>query len=94
MPPEKRIKASIPSLGLVDGFEVPVMESTERWTEIKLEDGSVLRVKPLVIGAIRVEGKFDNDGNPVYSLKMNQIVTVASAPEHLKKSAHQSTQKH
>jgi hypothetical protein len=82
--PEKKVRVAVPGLGPVDAYEVGVMESTERWTELKLEDGSVLRVKPLVSGAIRIEGKFDAEGNPVYSLKATQITTIVSVPEHLK----------
>lgn len=84
---EKKIKAEVPGIGLVDAFEVAVDESTERWSEVKLEDGSVLRTKPVVISAIRVHGKYDQDGNPIYSLKVNQVMTVASVPEHLRKNA-------
>ena len=82
--PEKKTKIQTPG-GLVDAFEVAVSESTERWTEVRLEDGSVLRLKPVVIGAARVDGQFDPEGNPVYTIKVNQIMTVASAPDHLRK---------
>ena len=85
---EKKIQAQVPGVdGLVDAFEVSVDESTERWSEVKLADGSVLRIKPVVISAIRVDGKYDQDGNPIYSVKVNQIMTVASAPERLRKGA-------
>jgi hypothetical protein len=76
MPPDGR---------MVDGFEVPVLESTERWTEIKLEDGSVLRLKPSVISAIRIPGQYDPEGNPMYALKATNTMMVADAPEHLKR---------
>lgn len=76
MPPDGRI---------VDGFEVPVVESTERWTEVKLEDGSVVRVKPSVISAIRVIGEYDADGNPMYALKAGNAMVIGYAPDHLKR---------
>jgi hypothetical protein len=70
----------------VSGFEVPVRESTERWTELTLEDGTVLRVKPSVIGAIRIENQWDGDNNPVYALKGGPNITaVVSVPESLMK---------
>ena len=82
--PEKKIKVELPGVGPVDAVEVAVAESTERWTDVKLEDGSVLRLKSVIIGAIRVEGRYDQDGNPMYSLRANQVLTV-SAPDHLRK---------
>jgi hypothetical protein len=84
MPPDGR---------MVDGFEVPVLESTERWTEVKLEDGSILRIKPSVISAVRVPEQFDNDGNPMYALKATNQMVVAEAPEHLKRPTAEPTKK-
>ena len=81
---EKKVRVPT-AAGPADAIEVAVSESTERWTEVKLEDGSVVRLKPVVIAAARIFGRFDPDGNPVYSLKVNQVMVVASAPEHLRK---------
>lgn len=80
--PEKMIKVQLPT-GMVDAAEVGVSESTERWTEITLDDGSVLRLKPVVISAARVVGQYDPEGNPMYYLKVNQVMAVMSAPNHL-----------
>lgn len=79
-------KAKIPTpQGLADAFEVPITESTERWSELKLEDGSVIRVK-LVVGAVmRLEGKYDAEGNPQYALRSSPAMTLISVPDHLKK---------
>lgn len=85
--PEKRVKLASPVIpgGPTEGWEVGVKESTERWSEVTLEDGTVLRVKPSVIGAIRMDEMYDAEGNPVYALKAAQTVVIASCPEHLKK---------
>lgn len=87
--PEKRTKVPFPMApgGMAEGSEVPVVQSTERWSEVTLEDGSVIRVKPNVISAIRIDGMFDQDGNPAYALKATQTMMVASSPEHLRKGA-------
>jgi hypothetical protein len=74
-----------PTGALIDGYDIPVTESTERWTEIKLEDGAVLRLKPSVLAAIRIPGQFDPEGNPMYTLKTQVMMTVAEAPEALKR---------
>ena len=83
--PEKKTKIDVPGLGLVDAVPVSVSESTERWTEVRLDDGSVLRVKPVILGALRIDGRYDQEGNPMYALKANQVMTVLSAPDHLRK---------
>lgn len=83
---ERKVKVPMPPDGrIVEGFEVPVMESIERWTEIKLEDGTVLRVKPSVISAIRIPGQYDPEGNPMYALKAINAMMVAEAPAHLRR---------
>jgi hypothetical protein len=85
--PEKRVKVPNPFNpgAVIEGSEVGVTESTERWSDILLEDGSRLRVKPSIIGAIRLDGMFDQDGNPAYALKGSQTSIVVSSPEHLRK---------
>lgn len=75
----------MPNGMLVDGFDVPVTESTERWTEIKLEDGSVLRLKASVLGAVRIPGEFDPDGNPMYTLKTHVQMVVTETRDELKR---------
>jgi hypothetical protein len=71
----------------IEGFEVPVLESTERWTDVKLEDGSLLRIKPSVLSAIRIPGQFDQEGNPMYMLRANNAMMVVEAKDDLKKAA-------
>jgi hypothetical protein len=92
---DKKIKANVPGVGdALDAIEVPISDTTERWTEVTLEDGSVIRVKPVVIAAARVEGKYDQEGNPIYSLRLSQVMVVASVPERLRKNAATDTTKH
>lgn len=81
----RRVKAQFPA-GEIDAVEVPVRESVERWTEITLEDGSVLKIKPVVLSVVRAENSYDQEGNPLYSVKINQVMTV-SAPDNLRKDA-------
>lgn len=83
--PEKKTKVLIPGQGEQPGTEVLVTESTERFSELRLEDGSVLRVKPLIMGVVRVDNQWDQEGNPMYAIKGGQIATIVSVPEHLRK---------
>jgi len=82
--PEKRSKVQMPTGVLADAVEIGVSEAIERWTDIKLEDNSSLRIKSVILGVVRVEGQYDPEGNPLYMVKANQVMTV-SAPDHLRK---------
>jgi hypothetical protein len=74
----------LPTSPLKSGYEVVAIESTERWTEVNLEDGTILRVKPSVLSAIRIDNEYDAEGNPMYAVKVQPAMTVVS-PDHLKK---------
>lgn len=63
----------------VIGVRVGIRESVERFTDLKLEDGTILKTKVVAVEAIRLEGK-DGDGNPMYVLKSQTIVTVFDSP--------------
>jgi hypothetical protein len=88
---EKKVKVPFPDptkpggVTMIEGNEVPITESTERWTELHLEDGAIIRVKPNVLSAIRVDDQYDQDGNPMYALKGSQTMTIVSVPEHMRK---------
>jgi len=85
--PEKKIKIPFPTptSPLKEGIEIAVRESTERWSEIQLEDGSVLRLKPSVLSAVRIIGEYDPEDNPMYALKAGQVLVIASAPDSLRR---------
>ena len=70
---------------LVEGISVGVVESTERFSEVRLEDGTTIRTKLSVFDAVRIDGQWDKEGNPVYVVKSHNIVTVVESPERLKK---------
>ncbi len=82
--PEKKTKVLLPTGAVADAVEVGVSDSTERWTDVTLEDGSTLRIKIVIMGAARIEGQYDQEGNPMYMVKANQVMAV-SAPDHLRK---------
>jgi hypothetical protein len=87
--PEKRVKIPFPAPNspLRDGSEIMVDESSEKWSEFTLEDGTVLRIKTSLVSAVRIDGEFDQEGNPSYSLKMQPQVAVISVPDRLKRKA-------
>ena len=83
-----RTKVQIPTGENVSGTLVSIDESVERYSEIKLSDGSVLRVKVNVVEVIRLDDRHDDNGNPVYAIKSSNHILVSSAPSELKRESH------
>ena len=67
-------------------LDVDVTEAREVWSEYRLSDGTVLRIKPVMITISRVDGEHTIEGDPVYNMK-STLVTDVRAPQELKKSA-------
>jgi hypothetical protein len=76
---------AFPDGKVVDAVEVDVEETTERWTDVKLTDGTTLRVKMTVIGAMRAVDTYDASGQPMYNVNMAPVIAVTDVPERLKK---------
>jgi hypothetical protein len=70
----------------VDGSDVPITDSKEVWSEYKLEDGTMLRVKLAVGSVVRMNDQYDLEGNPVYLVK-GTVVTVPIVPEGQRKTS-------
>jgi hypothetical protein len=71
----------------VDGFEVPVDSSSEKWSEFILEDGTIIRAKVSIISAIRMEGEYDAAGNPAYQVNAANVIGVIHTNDELKKKS-------
>ena len=63
------------------GFQNP---SGEYWNEYVLDDGTLVRLKPVVAEVLRIEGKYDPEGNPLYAVKTQNVVVI-DAPEKIRK---------
>ena len=80
-----RRKVKIPFNGQdVDAELVDVSQTSERWNEYLLEDGTILKVKLVLTNVYRVTGQHDSEGNPVYILQSTNVVST-NAPENLRK---------
>lgn len=66
-----------------DALELDFEIEKEGWNIYVVEDGTRLRMKVVVTKLVRIEGHYDEEGNPVYLVKSGNMV-VASAPEHLR----------
>ena len=72
---------------LVEGLDIPILESTERFSEFTLADGTVLRVKPLIISAARMENQWDQDDNPIYVCKNQVVIAVKHCLDSLRRKS-------
>ena len=63
---------------------VDIEGSNERWSEYELEDGTVLRIRPVVVNVTRSENNYTPDGDPIYTIKA-QIIVDPRVPDSLKK---------
>jgi hypothetical protein len=69
----------------VDGFIVDVDESVEHWSELKLSDGSTLKLKQVILQVIRLANEYDQNKNPLYLVQSAPIMAIGSVPDNLKK---------
>ena len=58
------------------GEALCVEESTESWNDLRLEDGAVIKFKAVVSEALRLNDVKDPDGNPVYHLKIHNVISL------------------
>lgn len=84
---EHKRKIRDPSGKVVDGTWVGIAESTERFSDVKLDDGTQLRVRTVIQEVIRFDNRWDANGNPMYSVTSATMPTVLDSPEVLKKPA-------
>lgn len=68
----------------VQATPVDINQSNEKWNEYLLEDGTVLKMKLVLKKVFKVDGEFDEEGNPVYVMQSTNVTSV-SAPNDLKK---------
>ncbi len=83
---ERKVTVAVPPTGeKKEGVEVQIEELTERWSEFKFEDGTILRAKVAIMSAVRVEGEYDPLGNPMYVTNVTPMFTIVSTPDRLRK---------
>jgi hypothetical protein len=80
----RKIKVKGPDGQDHDGVEMSFQNAREHWNEYLLDDGTILRLKPVATGVVKIEGMYDQQGNPIYILNSTNIM-VASAPDHLRR---------
>lgn len=84
MVPQDKRKIPGPKGGLIDATPVSFQVGGEFWNEYVLEDGTLVRLKPVVAEFLKVDGMYDPEGNPFYVVKAQNVVVV-TAPEEIRK---------
>ncbi len=80
----RKKKTRLPDGRMVEGSSVPFQTGGEHWNEYLIEDGSMLKVKLVATDIIKVDGEYDDQGNPLYALHSTQVVVVDS-PDDLRR---------
>ncbi len=55
---------------------VEVTSSVENWSVYTLADGTIVRVKPIIAEFIKVIGKFNEEGEPIYMMKGGMVPSL------------------
>lgn len=82
---ERKRKIRMPDGREVDAIELGFQTTGEYWNEYLVEDGTVIRLKPVAVQIVRVEGEYDEQHNPMYLVQTTNVMFV-SAPDKLKRS--------
>ncbi len=68
----------------VEAVTVDFDAKSEPWATYELSDGSVIKLRTTISGVFRLEGEYDQGGNPAYSVSSNTVIRVVSAPKGLR----------
>ena len=68
----------------VEALPIDVNQTNEYWNQYLLDDGTVIKMKLVATKVLRVDNKYDLEGNPLYVIQSTNITSV-NAPDNLKK---------
>jgi hypothetical protein len=66
-------------------FQPDTENGGEQWSYFTLHDGSTLKVKPVLLNVIRLEGVYTPTGDPVYHVNAS-LVVATNSPDSLRKT--------
>src|SRR5437879_644738 len=67
----------------VEAEQVDFESKAEPWSSYELTDGTILKVRVILTGVLRIEGEYDQSGNPIYVVS-SQNVVQANAPKKIR----------
>lgn len=70
----------------VTGQPVEIETSSEPWAQYTLADGTTVKVKLVMLEAVRLDAQNEATGEPLYQFQFQQIIGVVP-PESLKRKA-------
>lgn len=70
----------------VEAVQLTFQSAGENWNEYLVNDGTVIKLKPVATEILRVADQYDPDGNPVYVVRSANVVVV-SAPDNLRRQS-------
>ena len=83
---ERKVSIPGPDGKPMSGIDMDIEESSEKWSDMKLHDGTRIRIKTVVNQVVRLDNAWDPEGNPVYIVKSAPMMTIVSAPDYLKRN--------
>jgi len=75
-------KVKLPDGREIEGEIMPFQSGGEHWNEYLVEDGTVIKIKLVASEVVRLNGEYDQAGNPVYIVQSTNVLSV-SAPDEL-----------
>jgi hypothetical protein len=64
-----------------EGVVVGIEEAVEPFGELRLADGAILKTKSTAFEVVRVDGKKDMQGNPLYIVNSGNTFIVTKPPD-------------
>ena len=63
----------------VDGLSVGFKPLTEAWSEYQLDDGTIIKTRPVAVEFVRIPGQYDPEGGPIYIAKIQNVMAATAA---------------
>jgi hypothetical protein len=76
----KKVKVTFPDGKQKDGELLEIVDQKEQWSEYRVEDGAILRLRQVVTQITKLEEK-DASGNPIYVVNGQPVLTVIQESE-------------
>jgi len=77
------MKAKNPQGEVVEADEIEIVSEEEYWNKYELADGTVVKVKPVVVRIVRLRDTYSQDGSPVYLVESKNVIG-SNSPDELK----------
>jgi hypothetical protein len=69
---------------MVDATELSFQNVREHWNEYLLDDGTIIKLKPVATEVFKIDGQWDAQGNPIYVLQSTNVLVV-NVPDEMKR---------